>query len=85
MALKLTKNAFGKEFTDAYHRIDSIQIFYKGKMQAIVHSYADGSQETPFERVYFGFPYEIESKENPYMQAYLSLKGLPEFEGASDC
>lgn len=84
MALKLTKFAFGKEFTDAYHRIDELQISYKGKMQVIVNSYADASQTTPFERAYFGFPYDVTTGQNPYQQAYEALKG-GEYSEAEDC
>ena len=85
--MALSKNittAHGIVVEDAYLRVDSVCITDKHAMQFIVHAYKDAGQRHPFWHVQMSCPYDIDG-ENPVRQAYIHLKTLPEFAGATDC
>lgn len=70
--------------TNAYHRVEAIRITGKTAMQFNVYSHIDGKTVSFFAEYLFDCAYDV-SGENPLKQAYLYLKTLPEFAGATDC
>ena len=84
MALKKSQNtSFGIVVQDAYHRIESLRLVNKEKMQFNVCAYADVNA-APFMSNMYTCVYDIKG-ENPIKQAYVYIKSLSEFEGAADC
>jgi len=84
MALKKSQNtSFGIVVQDAYHRIESLRLVNKERMQFSVCSYAD-INATPFMANMYSCVYDIRG-ENPIKQAYVYIKALSEFESAVDC
>ena len=83
MALqKTTETQFGVQVTDAYIRVDAVQIEQKNA-SAIVRFYKD-QFSTHFRQIEIGFLYNL-TGDNPIKQAYEHLKTLPEFSDATDC
>jgi hypothetical protein len=84
MALKksvTTPHGFAAD--GAYHRVESVKLVAKDRIEFHVRSYL--SQDKPFfaESV-TSCPYVLESQ-NPIRQAYIYLKSTDEFSGAEDC
>jgi hypothetical protein len=67
----------------AYRRVESVSISQKWSMRVQVRTYA-ASDVPACHDVLFVMAYDIDG-ENPVRQAYLHLKTLPEFAGATDC
>lgn len=88
MALKLTVNtASGISVPDAIHRIQCITLHGKTILAFLVRRYATLEAVEPFDESGYECAYVIgdpEQSENPLVQAYEHLKGLPEFAGCSD-
>jgi hypothetical protein len=67
----------------AYHRVESVKLVAKDRIEFHVRSYL--SQDKPFfSEVVTSCPYVLESQ-NPIKQAYIHLKSTDEFSGAEDC
>lgn len=84
MALKktvVTPNGF--EALDAYHRVEGVRITSKNTIAFQVRVSKDGVLPH-FSDQAFLCDYDINGA-NPIAQAYLYIKTLPEFFGASDC
>lgn len=85
MALKKTvTTAHGFVADNAYHRVENMTFQGKNVIKFNVKSYKDSSASTPFAVVDFGCKYDINGA-NPFAQAYVFVKNLPEFAGATDC
>lgn len=83
MALQnTTTSVFGLTATNAYHRVENVTLTSKTEITFSVRSYA--STDMPFfaEKIY-SCAYDI-SGSNPIEQAYLYIKTLLEFTGATD-
>ena len=84
MALKKTvKTLHGFDASDAYHRVEGTQVG-KNTMAFQVRSYKDNLGLPHFADASFNCAYDIAGS-NPIAQAYIYLKTLPEFAGATDC
>jgi hypothetical protein len=84
MALSKTVNsAYGINVTNAYHRVENLNLLKKDLMSFMIRSYV--SADKPFfnEQTFYS-AYDL-SGENPITQAYQHVKALPEFAGATDC
>lgn len=79
---KNTETNFGFEIQNAYTRVESVQVG-KDKMQFQVRSSVDGVKPH-FSDVSYECAYALDG-DNPIKQAYMHLKTLPEFAGATDC
>jgi hypothetical protein len=69
--------------SDAYHRVEGTQVG-KDKLTFQVRSYKDNSGLPHFADASFNCAYDM-AVANPIAQAYIYLKTLPEFAGATDC
>jgi hypothetical protein len=84
MALKKTvTTAHGFEAKDAYHRVEAVSILNKTQLRFKLRSYIDPEKE------FFGeqdmeVAYDLDGT-NPIKQAYVQLKQLSDFAGATDC
>lgn len=69
--------------TNAYHRVENVQLESKTSMSFCLRSYA--SQNNPFfaEQV-IKCNYDM-SGDNPFKQAYLHVKTLESFKDSKDC
>jgi hypothetical protein len=84
MALsKSIDTQFGVPVADAYHRVEGVELLSKSDMAFSVRAYADVLCAAVADARY-AIPYDIDG-DNPIRQAYLHLKSLPEFAGATDC
>jgi hypothetical protein len=84
MALqKTTTTPQGFIATDAYHRVEGVTLTSKISINFRVRSYKEPGCEA-FSDAGFACVYDI-SDANPFVQAYLHLKTLPEFADATDC
>ena len=84
MALsKTTQTAHGFEAIDAYHRIEAVSINQKDSMTFHVRAYKTVGLPF-FDEKIISAPFDLNG-ENAIKQAYLHLKTLPEFAGATDC
>lgn len=83
MALqKTTTNASGLTATDAYHRVENVTLASKTEITFSVRSYV--STDMPFfAEEFYSCAYDL-SGSNPIEQAYVHLKTLSEFSGATD-
>jgi hypothetical protein len=84
MALSKTiTTSHGFQAVDAYHRVEAVSINSKNSFDFHVRSYKE--IDWPFfgEKV-ISAPFNLNG-DNPFKQAYLHLKTLPEFEDAVDC
>lgn len=70
--------------TNAYHRVEAIRITGKTEMQFNVYSHVNGQTLPFFAEYLFDCAYDMNGA-NPIAQAYIYLKTLPEFAGATDC
>jgi hypothetical protein len=85
MALKLTTTTpQGFTATDAYHRVEHVSLQSKNSLVFILESYKGSGEPVSFASERKSCSYDL-AGENPIKQAYLYLKSLPEFAGASDC
>jgi len=85
MALSKTIQASsGLTAPNAYIRVGAILRLSKTTGSADVHYFADPGQAIPFDTNGFEFAYDL-SGPDPFEQAYLHLKSLPEFADATDC
>lgn len=84
MALsKTTTTQHGFEAINAYHRVESVSISGKDRIGFWLKSYKN-LENTAFAEKPMVAPYNL-TGENPIKQAYMHLKTLPEFAGATDC
>jgi hypothetical protein len=84
MALLCTSsNVWGFVEIQACVRVEAIASLSRDSMTAMVCWHADRNRE-PYDRKMIAMPYDL-SGDNPIRQAYLHLKSLPEFAGATDC
>lgn len=74
---------FGFDVSGAYHRIEQVRLESKTSMRFCVRAYADVSASAVVNAEFVAV-YDLNG-ENPIRQAYLYLKTLPEFAGATDC
>ena len=85
MAIKLTVTTpQGFEASDAYHRVENVALKSKTELVFMVVSYKTKEHSASFNQQPHRCAYALESS-NPINQAYLHLKTLPEFAGATDC
>ena len=85
MALQKTKNTnIGLEAPQAYHRVETLHVSTKNKMDFFIRSYANKDQQNWFAEKQYESEYDINGK-NPIQQAYLHLKKQPEWSDAIDC
>lgn len=85
MALKKTiVTAQGFEATDAYHRVECVEIQSKISISYRVRSYKSETGYPFFDEKYLTSEYDLNG-ENPIAQAYSHMKTLPEFSDAVDC
>lgn len=80
---KTVTTPHGIEVNNAYHRVEGITLPSKDKMQFRVRASLDGVKPH-FSDEQHECAYDIDG-DNPIKQAYIHLKALPEFEGATDC
>jgi len=84
MAIKKTvTTVHGLVAPDAYHRVEGLRLEGKDEITFQVRSYTDPTGPF-FSEIAVSSPYDLEG-ENPIKQAYVHLKGLPEFAAAEDC
>lgn len=83
MALKKNESTqFGFDVPSAYQRVESVKL-RKTSMEFQVFVYSDVTK-TAFNHKSYACAYDIQGA-NPIVQAYVHLKTLPEFAGATDC
>lgn len=85
--MALTKDittVHGIVIASAYFRVEDVQLPSKTEMIYALNAYVDASQSHPVWTMQATAAYDI-AGENPFRQAYLHLKTLPEFAGATDC
>lgn len=69
--------------TDAYHRVENVQLESKTSMSFCLRSYA--SKDKPFfAEELIKCSYDMNG-ENPFKQAYVHVKTLEAFKDAKDC
>lgn len=84
MAIKKTvQTDFGFNVSDAYHRVEGVQIVGKDKISFQLRASVDGVFPHFSDKSYT-CAFDING-ENPISQAYDHLKTLPEFSDAVDC
>jgi hypothetical protein len=84
MALKKSvQTSFGVDVTDAYLRVEGVQLVSKDKIVFQVRTSLDGVKPH-FEDATYECVYDIQG-DNPIRQAYRYVKTLPAFSGATDC
>jgi hypothetical protein len=84
MALSMSiQTVYGLEISAAYHRVEALELVTKSAMRFHVRAYVSEGKPFASESVYTA-PYDI-GGENPIRQAYIHLKSLPQFDGATDC
>jgi len=85
MALKSpSQTPQGFEVPDAYHKVGSVALPTKTRMEFMVHSYKNADAPVAFTTEIYACPYDLTAG-NPREQAYAHLKTLPVFAGAVDC
>ena len=83
MALKKNEpTQFGFDVPNAYHRVENVKL-KKTTMEFQVSVYSDVTK-TAFNHKSYACAYDMQGA-NPIVQAYVHLKTLPEFAGATDC
>lgn len=84
MALsKTVSTIYGFDVVNAYHRVEAISINSKDEIKFHVRSYTTPDKPFFAEQI-LNAPYIMDGQ-NPIKQAYIHLKNLPEFSGATDC
>lgn len=71
------------EVLNAYHKVGNVTLAGKNLIIFKVHSMKD-EKSIPFMEIDRSCAYDMQG-DNPIRQAYLHLKTLPEFAGATDC
>jgi hypothetical protein len=85
MALRKTvTTSHGFVADSAYHRVENMSFQGKDVIKFNVSSYKNATENASFAIVDFGCKYDINGA-NPFAQAYVFVKTLPEFAGATDC
>jgi hypothetical protein len=85
MALqKTTTTNIGLEAPQAYHRVETLYVTTKNKMDFFIRSYASKNQQNWFAEKQYESEYDMNG-ENPIRQAYIFLKQQPEWSAAIDC
>lgn len=85
MALKQDmKTPQGFDAVDAYGRISALSLNGKDAMTFSLSWFKDQAEKSPIVVQHFNAAYSLNGV-NPLAQAYLHLKSLPEFAGATDC
>lgn len=85
--MALTKDivtVHGISVASAYFRVETVHLPSKTEMMYSISGYVDSFQSHPVWTMQTTASYDIAS-ENPFRQAYLHLKTLPEFANAVDC
>ena len=84
MALSKTiDTAHGFQALNAYHRVEAVSLINKEQIGFHVRSYTATDRPFFVEQVMTA-PYQLDG-ENPIKQAYVYLKTIEEFAGATDC
>lgn len=84
MALSKTINTpHGITVTDAYHRVEGLELLSKSTASVHLRVYANTAMAAISDMAFI-VPYDLDGP-NPIRQAYLHLKTLPEFANAVDC
>lgn len=84
MALSMTiQTQYGLSVADAYHRVEGFELLSKARARFRLRAYANASMAAIADTAYV-FDYDLNGP-GPLAQAYLHLKSLPEFAGATDC
>jgi hypothetical protein len=84
MALSKTINTpHGITVTDAYHRVEGLELLSKSQARFQLRAYANTTKAAIDDKAYV-MAYDL-GGDNPIRQAYLHLKTLPEFADAVDC
>lgn len=84
MALSMTINTpYGIAVTDAYHRVEGLELVSKSQVRFQLRAYADPLMAAIGDTAYT-CDYDLDGP-NPIAQAYLHLKTLTEFANAVDC
>lgn len=84
MALKKDIDSqFGITIKDAYIRVENISFDASKEMRFFVKTYAKQNFPALSEQQ-ISLPFDMNGS-NPYVQAYIYLKSLPEFSNAVDC
>jgi hypothetical protein len=73
----------GLEAPNAYHRVDTVTIYDKQRINFVLHSHLK-KENSFFNSATYSCAYDLDGS-NPIKQAYAYLKNLPEFAGATDC
>jgi hypothetical protein len=74
----------GFDAVDAYHRVNSVALISKNKINFSVQSFKSKDAAVAFVSEQHSCLYDLTGN-NPIAQAYYHLKTLPEFAGAKDC
>jgi len=74
----------GITVSNAYIRAENISLDDKISMRFIAKAYVQPDQSLPFDESVHYCLFSIDES-NPYEQAYLYLKTLPQFADATDC
>ena len=82
--LMTTTTVHGLLAPDAYHRAENVRIASVSQLEFTVMSYASSGHAMAFAAKTMQCPYVLDG-DNPIRQAYMHLKTLPEFAGATDC
>jgi len=80
---KTSETVYGITINNAYHRVESVSLSGKDRINFHVRSYVSPDKAFFAEQV-LSSAYLLDGA-NPIKQAYEYLKTLPEFEGAIDC
>ena len=80
---KTVLTAHGFQAVNAYHRVEVVKLESKTAMSFHIRSYT-ATDKPFFEESVLSCAYEIDGA-NPIAQAYLFVKTMPEFAGATDC
>ena len=85
MALKQDmKTPQGFDAVGAYGRVSALSLNGKDAMTFSLSWFKDQTETSPIVVQHFNAAYSLNGV-NPLAQAYLHLKSLPEFSGATDC
>lgn len=85
MALKKTViSPQGFMAQEAYHRVEYVRVQGKTQLHFNLVSYKDKATTTDFDSKSMSCNYDMDGA-NPFVQAYLHVKTLPEFADAIDC
>lgn len=84
MALSMSIDTkFGIHVSNAYHRVEGLELLSKSSMAFSVRAYSDPGLAAISDARHVA-PYDIDG-DNPIRQAYVHLKSIPGFETAVDC